>query len=108
MDSPLVRGESQARTGPAKVFDTTSAGSGLQGGPDLVIEMDGALHGLVPVAEVQALVLRVRVCVRVLHTDQQSRHTPELPGERLDERDAPAAPDRHRVDPVPFLQRAER
>ena len=63
---------------------------------NLLVQVDGALHRLVPVAEVQALVLRVRVRVRVLHADEQRRHAAELPRERLDERDRPAAADGHR------------
>ena len=60
---------------------------------ELRVDVDGALDALLPVAEVQALVLRVRVGVGVLHADEQRGHAAELLGEGLDEGDRAAAAD---------------
>ena len=110
-------------TGPTEVSDTCGADTspvvssglaaaqrvgGRQRAANLLVEVDGALHRLLPVAEVEALVLRVGVGVRVLDADEQRRHAAELAGERLDERDAAAAADGHRVRAVALLQRPER
>src|SRR5205085_8955958 len=75
---------------------------------ELLVEKDCALHGLLPVAEVQALVFRVRVGVRILDTDEERGHAAELFRERLDEGDRPATPDRHRALAVSLFERAKR
>src|SRR5262249_14735436 len=104
---------------PNEVSDTSSGGGDTSSGAkdlssarsgrtqrvaDLGVEVDGALHRLVPVAEVEALVLGVGVGVRVLDADEQRRYATQLPGERFDEGNAPSAPDRHRVGSVALLQ----
>jgi hypothetical protein len=60
------------------------------------------------VADVEALVLGVRVRVRVLDPDEQGGDPAQLAGERLDEADRAAAPDGEGLAPVPRGQRAER
>src|SRR5262249_62127867 len=75
---------------------------------NLLVQVDGALHRLVPVAEVKALVFRVGIGVRVLDADQERWYAAQLAREGLDEGDAAAAPDRHRLGPVASSQRTER
>src|SRR6476646_5061153 len=77
-------------------------------GGELFVEIDGALDRLAEVAEVQRLVLRVRVGVRILDAYEQRRHAAELARERLDERDRSAAAHGDAVGAVTLLQRAKR
>src|ERR1044072_1540852 len=48
----------------------------------LLVQVDGRADRLLPVTHVQALVLRVRVGGRILHADQQRRHSAQLLRER--------------------------
>src|SRR6476646_5946168 len=79
----------------------------LEDGGELFVEIDGALDRLGPVAEVQALVLRVRVGVRILDADEQRRHAAQLARERLDERNRSAAAHGERARAVALLEHAE-
>src|SRR5262249_13412843 len=75
---------------------------------ELFVEVDRALDRLLPVEEVKALVLRVRVGVRILDADEERGHAAELARERLDERDRAAAAHRDPFDAVALLERTER
>src|SRR6476469_6016577 len=77
----------------------------LEDGRELFVEIDRALDRLAEVGDVQRLVLRVRVGVRILDADEQSRHAAELARERLDERDRSAAPHGDAVGAVALLER---
>src|SRR5207302_7561992 len=76
----------------------------LTGAHQLRIETDGAVRSLAEVAEVKALVLRVRVGVRVLDADQQ-RRSAQLAREGFHEGDRSAATDGHRLLAVAVAER---
>src|SRR5207302_7630868 len=80
------------------------SGAVLAGADQLCIETDRGVRSLTEVAEVQALVLRVRVRVGVLDADQQ-RRSAQLAREGIHEGDRPAAADGHRLLAVAVAER---
>src|SRR5207253_4604028 len=84
--------------------DEESQRGALTGAHQLRIETDGGVRSLAEVAEVKALVLRVRVGVRVLDADQQ-RRSAQLAREGFHEGDRSAATDGHRLLAVAVAER---
>ena len=74
----------------------------------LVVEVDRRPHALHPVAEVQALVLRVRVALRILDAHQQARRAAQQVGERAHEADRAAGADHRGLLAEAGLERAAR
>ena len=73
---------------------------------ELVVEMDGRAHALLPVAEVEALVLRMSAARGILDAGQQARRALQEVGERLDEADRAAGAHHRGLLSEAGLQRA--
>src|SRR5215212_1753508 len=87
---------------------TSSAPASSQGAAQFVVEEDRRADAALPVAEVQALVLRMRVARRVLDAHQQQRRAFERRRERADEADRAAGADHLRLASVAARERAPR
>src|SRR5688572_23188673 len=85
--------------------------SGARGQRDprqLVVQVNRRLHALHQVAEVEALVLRVRVAQRVLDPHEEAGRATEQVRERLHEADGAPRPDHRRLPAESGLERAPR
>src|SRR5690606_15587582 len=74
---------------------------------ELAVDVDRAANAAIEIAEVQALVLRVRVGIGVLDADEQRGRPTERLGEGLDEGDGAAAAGRNGGRAIALLQRPE-
>src|SRR5512141_1147109 len=75
---------------------------------ELVEEVHGRAYRLLPVAEIQALVLRVGGATRVLDTGEEARRAGKSVGEGLQEADRRPGADERGLPAIALLERPQR